>query len=200
MATPSEAEKTALKDVTEGKALAGAAKLEITREFVHNWQMDDLQPLIKDASRGRSFEKGRRAFVAAQCLKCHRFGNNGASTGPDLTGVGNRFDANYVLEALILPSKTVSDQYQATTISTRDGRVLTGRVLSEDARRILVRTDPFAREPAEVLKADVEERCPSTVSEMPQGLINVLTRDGILDVIAYVRSGGNANDRAFTAK
>ena len=34
---------------------------------------------------------GKAAFEAAQCSKCHRFNNDGGSTGPDLTTLGNRF-------------------------------------------------------------------------------------------------------------
>jgi putative heme-binding domain-containing protein len=197
LATLSAVEKAALRDVTEGRAPAEAVKLETTRQFVHNWQMDDLLPRLKDVGRGRSFTNGRRAMAAAQCLKCHRFRNEGGSTGPDLTDVGGRFDAPYLLESLLLPSKTISDQYQGTVFTTRDGKVISGRVVSEDARRVLVRTDPFAREPAELLKADIEERQPSKVSEMPQGLVNVLTKDEVLDLIAYLRAGGNPEDAAF---
>lgn len=32
---------------------------------------------------------------------------------------------------------------------------------------------------------------------MPTGLLNVLSEDEILDLVAYVRSGGNPNDKAF---
>jgi hypothetical protein len=32
---------------------------------------------------------------------------------------------------------------------------------------------------------------------MTQCLINVLTQDDILDLIAYLRSGGDAQDKAF---
>ncbi len=195
--TLSPQERVALKDVIEGRESTEATKLETTRQFIHNWQMSDITPLLAQASHGRSFDKGRRAFEAAQCLKCHRFGNEGGSTGPDITGVGNRFDANYILESLILPSKTLSDQYQATVYSLRDGRIVTGRTLSEDAQKILVRTDPFALKPVEIAKDEIEERQPSKISEMPQGLINVLTKDEILDLIAYLRSGGNAKDKAF---
>jgi hypothetical protein len=40
---------------------------------------------------------------------------------------------------------------------------------------------------------------PSKVSEMPQGLINVLTPEEVLDLIAYLRSGGDPADKAFRA-
>ena len=196
--TLSAADKAALNDVLERHDPSQAVRLETTRQFVHNWQISDVAPLLDQAARGRSFEKGRRAFEAAQCLKCHRFQNEGGSTGPDLTGVGNRFDAAYILESLVLPSKTMSDQYQGTVLSLRDGRIVTGRVLSEDPKKLLVRTDPFALKPVEVARSDIEEREPSRVSEMPQGLINILTKEEILDLIAYLRSGGNPQDRAFS--
>ena len=195
--TLSDNEKTALKDVLEGHNQSQAVRLETTRQFVHNWQTSDLAPMLDQASHGRSFEKGRLAFEAAQCLKCHRFGNEGGSTGPDITGVGNRFDAAYILESLVLPSRTISDQYQGSVFSLRDGKILTGRVLSEDAKHVVVRTDPFALKPVEVAKSEIEERQPSKVSEMPQGLINILTKEEILDLIAYLRSGGSRQDKAF---
>jgi hypothetical protein len=44
---------------------------------------------------------------------------------------------------------------------------------------------------------EIEEQRPSPVSMMPAGLLNTLNRDEILDLLAYLRSGGNANDEAF---
>jgi putative heme-binding domain-containing protein len=159
--------------------------------------MDDLVPLLSRADQGRSFEKGKAAYEAAQCYKCHRFNGDGGSTGPDLTGVGNRFDARYLLEALVLPSQVVSDQYVNTVIYTNSGEVITGRIIEEDDQWVKVRTDPFARELVPIPKAHIDERQPSKLSEMPQGLINTLTPEEILDLIAYMRSAGSAEDRAF---
>ena len=193
----SDDERVALKDVIEGRANVEVVRLETTRQFVHNWQMDDLVPLLSQADQGRSFEKGKAAYEAAQCYKCHRFNGDGGSTGPDLTGVGNRFDARYLLEALVLPSQVVSDQYVNTVIYTNSGEVITGRIIEEDDQWVKVRTDPFARELVEISKAHIDERQPSKLSEMPQGLINTLTPEEILDLIAYLRSAGNVEDRAF---
>ncbi len=197
VATLSAKEKAALKEVIEGRQNVEVVKLETTRQFVHNWQMSDLEPLLKQAERGRSFEKGRLAYQAAQCYKCHRFRGEGGDTGPDITGVGNRFDARYILESIILPSKVISDQYASTVLETSDGRVIVGRIIDDNGKRLLVRTDPFALQPVEVPKANVEKRSPSPVSEMPQGLVNVLTKEEILDLVAYLRSGGDPKDKAF---
>lgn len=190
-------QKLALKDVIEGKQQVDVVKLETTRQFVHNWQMEDLLPLADQVESGRSFEKGRAAYEAAQCYKCHRFAGQGGDTGPDITGVGSRFNTVYLLESLIVPSKAVSDQYLGSVIRTLDGEVITGRVIEENDKELKVRSDPFARELLTIPKENIEVRQQSRVSEMPQGLINTLSKEEILDLIAYMRSEGNPQDKAF---
>ena len=153
--------------------------------------------MLGKVETGRSFEKGKAAYIAAQCYKCHRFNGEGGDTGPDITGVGNRFNAQYILEAIVVPSKVISDQYQSSLVLTHQGEVFAGRIIDENDQKITIRTDPFAREMITVQKKEIEERQKSPVSEMPQGLINTLTKDEILDMVAYLRSAGKADDKAF---
>lgn len=193
----SDDDRLALKDVIEDKTKVEAVKLETTRQFIHNWQLEDLQELVGQVESGRNFEKGKAAYMAAQCYKCHRFNGEGGDTGPDITGVGNRFNAQYILEAVVVPSKVVSDQYQNSIVLTTGGEVISGRIIDENDAEIKVRTDPFARELTVVKKKDIEERQKSPVSEMPQGLINTLTKEEILDMVAYLRAAGKADDKAF---
>jgi putative heme-binding domain-containing protein len=192
-----DAQRAELKDVIEGRLQEQVVKLETTRQFVHNWQMEDLLPLADQVERGRSFAKGRAAYEAAQCAKCHRFAGEGGDTGPDITGVGSRFNTVYLFESLIVPSRAVSDQYQNTILRTHDGETFSGRILEESDEFVRLRTDPFALKPVVVAKSNVADRQPSKLSEMPQGLVNVLTKEEILDLIAYLRSAGNDQDKAF---
>ncbi|QDU25782.1 Cytochrome c [Anatilimnocola aggregata] len=195
-----DADRLALKDVIEDKTKVEAVKLETTRQFIHNWQMEDVQEMLAQVDTGRNFEKGKAAYQAAQCYKCHRFNGEGGDTGPDITGVGNRFNAQYILEAVVVPSKVISDQYQSSIVATTGGEVIAGRIVGEDDQQITIRTDPFAREMTVVKKSDIEERQKSSVSEMPQGLINTLTKEEILDMVAYMRAAGKADDKAFLKK
>ncbi|MGE0606632.1 MAG: c-type cytochrome [Pirellulales bacterium] len=197
LAKTSEAEQLALKDVLEQKLQVEAVQLETTRQFIHNWQMEDLLPLVADVEQGRSFEKGKAAYQAAQCYKCHRFAGEGGATGPDLTGAGSRFNPQYLLESVIVPSRVISDQYLSSLIETSDGEVITGRVIEETDALVKVRTNPFALDLVEIPKSKIESRQPTRISEMPQGAINVLTKEEILDLIAYMRSAGNPQDKAF---
>jgi len=196
----SDADRLALKDVIEDKTKVEVVKLETTRQFIHNWQMEDVQEMLSQAETGRNFEKGKAAYQAAQCYKCHRFNGEGGDTGPDITGVGNRFNAQYILEAIVVPSKVISDQYQSSLVLTVGGEAIAGRVIGEDDKTITIRTDPFAREMTVIKKSDIEERQKSSVSEMPQGLINTLTKEEILDMVAYLRAQGKADDKAFQKK
>jgi putative heme-binding domain-containing protein len=189
----------AMADIIAGKGITPeeTVGLETTRQFVHNWQPADFASDLPKVESGRNFEAGRQAYHAAQCAKCHRFAGEGGDTGPDITGVGARFNAEYILESVVEPSKAISDQYKNTIVVTKDGEVLTGRVINETKDVVMIRTDPFARQLTEVKKSDIEEQQLSATSEMPQGLINVLTKEEILDLVAYMRSAGNPNDKAF---
>src|SRR5262249_34584079 len=60
-----------------------------------------------------SLDDGRKKFESA-CASCHRFGSIGTDIGPDLTTIGSRFQKKDILEAILWPSKDISDQYQLT--------------------------------------------------------------------------------------
>ena len=196
-ATMTDEQAKTLGDVLTGKITAAPVSLETTRQFVHNWQPADFAGDLPAIEKGRNFESGRVAYQAGQCAKCHRFAGEGGDTGPDVTGVGARFTPLYILESMTEPSKAVSDQYKNVTIVTTLGDVVNGRIINETPEALFVRTDPFARVMTEVKKADIEEQVQNPISEMPQGLINTLTKNEVLDLVAYLRSAGNANDKAF---
>ena len=133
----------------------------------------------------------------AECARCHRFDDQGGSTGPDITTVGNRFDAEYLLEALLDPSKVVADRFFNESIKMDDGRILVGRVVYDDGKLLRLRQDPFSQKVTEVAADRVETRTVSRVSEMPEGLLDILTKEEVLDLVAYIKSGGNPEDPAF---
>ena len=167
------------------------------RKFVKAWTMADLTPKLAKLKSGRSFENGKAAFNATSCIKCHRFNNEGGASGPDISGVGNRFQPADLLETIVLPSKVISDQYQATEIVTKKKEVFVGTIHEENDERVVIRPSPLATATETVLKKDIADRHPSKLSIMPQSLIDVLSEDDVLDLLAYLRSAGDPNDPAF---
>jgi putative heme-binding domain-containing protein len=129
---------------------------------------------------------------------CHRFGEDGGATGPDLTQAAGRFQLKDLVEAVVHPSKVVSDQYRASVVQTADGKVVSGRIVSESPESIVVVTDPEdATKFVEIKRDNIEEILPSSESLMPKGLLDQLNEAEVLDLLAYTLSRGNKNDARF---
>ena len=175
-------------------------KIPTDRHLIQEWKMADVLPAIDRASTGRSFQSGKKAFEDAQCLACHRFGNEGGATGPDLTAVSSRFTRRDILESIIEPSKVISDQYQNIVVTKKDGDDVIGRLVEESDRTLVLITNPLTGEKTEVRKRDVSSRQPSKLSPMPDGLVNILSKEELLDLLAYIESGGNKDHADFKKK
>ena len=146
--------------------------------------------------RNASFENGRSLFHAVGCAACHRLGGFGGDIGPDVTSIRNKFDTAYVLESIIDPSKVISDQYGSSMVTTKGGAIHTGLVVErEDALEIY---PPDAKaEPVKVTRADVAKIERTPVSQMPPGLINLLSGDEVRDLMAYLMSAGDPKDKVY---
>ena len=159
--------------------------------------MDDLQGDLAQATHARNYANGRDAFAAAQCALCHRFGDEGGAIGPDLTSIGSRFTARDILESIIDPSKVVSEQYANEEFKMKDGAAVIGRIVAETPEAYTVRPSLLAPDMQEVKKANVVSHGPSKVSPMPPGLISTLSKEDVLDLLAYLASGGKEEAVAF---
>ncbi len=162
------------------------------RPIVRKWTMADLSPVLAKADwDNRNLENGRSVFVQAQCFKCHLFQGEGGSVGPDLTGLHRRYTLEYLMETLVDPDKSISDQYQATVFEMSDGKLVVGRVANLSNDELMVQTDMIAPGKLTRLKrSDIDGMRPSTTSPMPSGLLDSFTESDILDLMAWLRSAG----------
>ena len=168
------------------------------RTLVKEWTVDELAPLMEKGLKGRNFELGRKMFGAAACFACHRYDNEGGSFGPDLTGVAGRFNPRDLLESIILPSKEISDQYAPVVITKKDGTTVTGRIVNLNGDTLHVSPNMFdPNELVTVSAKQVKSIEPSKVSPMPEGLLYMLNKDEILDLMAYLLSRGDRNHKMF---
>jgi putative heme-binding domain-containing protein len=168
------------------------------RPFIKEWTMEEVMPLVETRLNGRDFERGRAMFAAANCFGCHHFAQEGGAVGPDLTGLAGRFSPRDILESILEPDKVISDQYAAVVIETADGKVVTGRLTNFHGDKITVNTnmlDPNATET--VHRNEIELMSQSATSMMPSGLINTLTEEELLDLMAFLLSRGNPRDPMF---
>jgi putative heme-binding domain-containing protein len=197
--TLSETEKTALQPVLEAQPeIKNPMELLATRSFVKEWTMDDWSSISARDLRERNFDRGRQLYGAVACSSCHRFAGDGGAIGPDLTGVSGRFSPRDLLESLVNPSKEISDQYGMIVVHKTDGDFVTGRVANMNGDRLSIAENMLAPgDFTNVRRADIEKIEPSTISPMPEGLLNSLNRDEVLDLMAYLLSAGDRTSRMF---
>jgi putative heme-binding domain-containing protein len=198
-ASLSSQEETELADVINAfkqVATRKPAKHKV-RNFLRNWTMDEIEPMYPQISHGRNFERGKQIFEEAQCLACHKFGNEGGSVGPDLTAVSSRFARKDIVESIILPSKVISEQFAATRVKLKSGDTQEGRLIEETADYIVLQPNQLKPDKVTIKKADIAARRLSDVSPMPEGLMNTFTKDEFLDLVAYLESAGRKDHPDF---
>ena len=201
IATLTDSEKADLKQILEAppRTKAAVASIAPVRGFVKSWSVDELAPMVEASlKQKRDFDKGRTLFAAANCFSCHRYDNEGAAVGPDLTIVSGRYSPRDLLESIIVPSKVISDQYQAVIVETNDGKVVIGRIMNLHGDTMTINTDmldPSAQ--VNVNRSKIEETRPSPVSMMPEGLLSTLNQDEIADLVAYLFSRGDREAKMF---
>ncbi len=164
------------------------------------WTLDELSSAAsaEGAMTGRDFENGRKMFAAAACYACHRFGNAGGMTGPDLTGAGGRYSPHDLLDQIINPSKEINEQFAPVVVEKNDGTMVSGVVVNLSGDNVTINTDltdPNQRE--NIDRKEVKSMEVSKVSPMPPMLLNMLTKEEVLDLVAYVLSGGDKNNGMF---
>ncbi|MDG3004905.1 PVC-type heme-binding CxxCH protein [Paludisphaera mucosa] len=162
------------------------------------WTFDDLKPSIAQLDAGRSFQNGRQLFQLATCATCHQLGGVGAAFGPDLAKLDPKQAPADLLKNVLDPSANINEKFAGYAIELESGQVVSGLIVEETADAIKVVENPLASVvPRQIPKADVSNRAKSTVSIMPKGLLDKLTREEILDLIAYIAAGGNPDNPLF---
>ncbi|HEY7119474.1 MAG TPA: HEAT repeat domain-containing protein [Tepidisphaeraceae bacterium] len=133
-------------------------------------------------------DNGKKVFhnEAAACIKCHKVGNEGADIGPSLSGVGTKYDRNFLVDSVLYPSKQILDGYQQSILRMKDGDVLSG-VVKGETDKALTLYDASANK-TEVPKDDIKEREHGKLSLMPEGLQLSMKPEEFADLIAYLET------------
>lgn len=201
LATLTPEEKTALAPVLARKAAPKSAIENLGEAFAgrtpRNWTLDELAAAAERGLTGRNYAQGRRMFGAGACFACHRFGNEGGMTGPDLTGSGGRYSPRDLLDQILNPSKEINEQFVPAVLTKNNGETVVGSVVNLNGDTVTINTDlsdPNQR--VTVDRKEVKSIEPSNVSPMPPMLLAAMNEAEILDLVAYILSGG-ARDHAM---
>lgn len=180
-------------DIARQMRLLGHAGLTASLERVWGVARTDSGDRSTDIQRYRALvqrtggarsdaSRGRVVFNRA-CAACHTLYGEGGTIGPDITG-SNRGNLDYLLHNILDPNAEIPNAYRATTVTLRDGRVLSGVVGAQDAKVVTVVT---TNETVTVPRADIVTLTQSDVSMMPEGLLEPLNDQEVRDLMAYLR-------------
>ena len=169
------------------------------------WKLEELADAVKEmeAKGGRSFANGKQMFTVATCIACHKFGGQGNEFGPDLTKLAETTDKNEkvfknavnVIEHVLEPAKRIDDKYAMYRIVLDNDKVITAMVVEDKDGVVKVIENPLAStKPLELKRSAIMEQKKLTTSIMPKGLLDKLTKEEILDLLAYV--WGKADPKA----
>lgn len=117
------------------------------------------------------------------CGQCHKIHGKGAEVGPDIT-LNGRASYEQLLSNVFDPSLVIGAAYQATSIATTKGRIITGLVVEDNEQRIVLKVQGDKLET--IPRDQVEERKVSELSLMPEDLEKQLKPQELADLIEFL--------------
>jgi putative heme-binding domain-containing protein len=143
--------------------------------------LTELKTLRGEVRRGQTVFNSSKAA----CLACHQVGYLGGHVGPDLTSIGQARSERDLLESIVYPSASFVRGYEPVVVATKQGEEHTGVVKKDAAEELVLATGPNAE--VRVRRAEIAELRPGTVSIMPQGLDEQLSRQELADLLAFLK-------------
>lgn len=186
----SQAEKIILAPLAGRSLLSAPFQSQPPEGPGRKWTSAEALAALGAKLEKRDFKKGENLYHATSCSKCHRMAGEGGAIGPDLSTAAKKFSLPDLIDAIIEPSKVISDQYGSQQIVTSSGKVIVGRAV-EIGNEYYVYTIDADAKPMILAKDDVDEIKPSKISQMPVGLIDSLNPEELKDLIAYMLASGD---------
>jgi putative heme-binding domain-containing protein len=118
-----------------------------------------------------------------QCLTCHRVRGAGSRLGPDLTDTGALRSRDHLQTSLLDPNAEILPEHRQYRVVTRDGALVTGRLLNHDTFQVLMMD---AKEQLRSFdKSTLREHGFVKESAMPSYRTRLSSQE-LADVIAYL--------------
>jgi putative membrane-bound dehydrogenase-like protein len=164
-----------------GESLLAAVNVDAAK------QAERLEALLT-AVQGGDVARGQTVFNGpkAACLSCHAIGYIGGRIGPDLTKIGQVRAERDLLEAVIYPNASFARGYEPVMVRTQSGELRSGVLRSDAPDEIVLShaTGPNTR----IARRDIADIEPGIVSLMPPGYAELLTRQELSDLMAFLKA------------
>lgn len=168
----------------KGEALLASLNVDAARQ---KQRLEELLAAGNDGKEG-DVRRGQAVFNSPKtaCLACHTIGYQGGKIGPDLTRIGQIRSERDLLEAILFPSASFARGYEPVVVTTASG-ALHGGVLRSDLNDAVVLVNG-AGEEIRILRREIVDMQPGTMSVMPPGLDTQLSRQELIDLLAFLKA------------
>lgn len=130
-----------------------------------------------------SASRGQAVFTRV-CSQCHEMHGIGLEVGPNIVGNG-RGNLQQLVSNVLDPSLVIGEAFQAMTILTADGEVVSGLIAAENEQYLKLKLQ--GGKIVEFNKRDdIEQMKTSAKSLMPEGVESQMTQQEMLDLFAYL--------------
>jgi putative heme-binding domain-containing protein len=165
----------------KGEELAALLNVDAAKQKAH---LDELFTTLKsgDVRRGQAVFNSQKAA----CSTCHAMGYLGGNVGPDLTRIGQIRTERDLLESIVYPSASFVRSYEPVVVTTKSGDDFSGVIRKDSPDQLVLATGPGAE--ARIVRSDIVDMRPGTVSVMPAGLDELLTHQELADLVAFLKS------------
>lgn len=166
---------------TAAKPLLEKIGVDLEKQKAH---LEELSSLIKDGD----FSRGKAVFFGkkATCATCHRISGQGGVVGPNLSHISGVRSGKDLLESIVYPSASIVQGFRPYNVETTDEQSYTGILLRQTPEAVWVQGTDLAENKIETKR--IKSMQEASVSIMPQGLGDALTKDELRDLLAYLQA------------
>ena len=128
--------------------------------------------------------EGKKVFQA-NCGICHKLFGEGNSIAPDLTGA-DRKNTDYLLTQIVEPSVYIRPEYMAYQAQLKDDTVVDGLMVESTSSAVTLVDRNNERHA--IARAQIRELKESQVSLMPEGILEGLSPENVMNLFAYLQA------------
>jgi putative heme-binding domain-containing protein len=192
-------------NVNQVRKLQALADEALAQEIARHWgKIRDARDPAREQLIGQMREllaktpgdpRRGMAVFGKLCGQCHKIHGQGQEVGPDITANG-RASYDQLLSNVFDPSLVIGAAYQARSLRTLDGRVITGLLVEESPQRVVLKVQGGKLET--VPRDDIEVLKVSELSLMPEGIEKQLQPQEIADLFAFITLDKHPDDPTAT--
>ena len=156
--------------------------------FAQEELREDRLAEMRTELEGGDSASGRQVFISGKgaCITCHKVNEEGREVGPDLSHIGQLRTKEDLLESILFPSTSLARDFESYQIETRDNQVYFGIVERETSHTVhLINATGI---PIPIPRSSIATIQPAPFSLMPQGLDQTMTKQELIDLIAFLDS------------